>query len=276
MSRIAKNPIIIPEKTSVDISNDFLNIKGNHGEINFHIPVGFKVEKNENLISVKTEKESLKEDPKWGTLRANLANAVKGVSEGYSKKLEINGVGYRAQKEGSDVTLLIGYSHPVIVKPLEGIQLEVEGQNRVIVRGIDKEALVLRFHTDKRSKKVEQININQNALIHIYSQHDKLQLRFKSNLTLHINGELVDDAWEKSYGMSKICYQVGDTPGSAIESPDAYKYLPEVNNDGKDNFIVILAKIIEIEWLYLSCDGHQRAKFTHNKSNELEVTWLVP
>ena len=146
----------------------------------------------------------------------------------------------------------------------------------LVLRGVDRETRILRFHTDQRSKKIEQINFNPSGAIHIYSQQDKLQLRFKSNLTLHINGELVDDAWEKSYGMSKICYQVGDTPGSAIESPDAYKYLPEVNNDGKDNFIVILAKIIEIEWLYLSCDGHQRAKFTHNKSNDLEVTWLVP
>ncbi len=163
--------------------------------------------------------------------------------------------------------------HTPTLITLEG---DYAGARTLVLRGIDKEALVLRFHTDKRSKKVEQININHNALLHIYSQHDKLQLRFKTNLSLHANEPLVDNAWEKSYGMSKICYQVGDTPGSAIESPDAYKYLPEVNNDGKDNFIVILAKIIEIEWLYLSCDGHQRAKFTHNKSNELEVTWLVP
>ena len=107
MSRIAKNPITIPEKTSVDITNDILNIKGNHGEINFHIPIGFKVEKNENLISVKTKKESLKEDPKWGTLRANLANAVKGVSEGYSKKLELVGTGYRASVSGNVLKLLL-------------------------------------------------------------------------------------------------------------------------------------------------------------------------
>ena len=146
----------------------------------------------------------------------------------------------------------------------------------LVLRGVDKESKTLRFHTDKRSKKIEQINVNQNALIHIYSQHDKLQLRFRSNLSLHINESLVDEAWEKSYGMSKICYQVSDTPGSVIESPDGYKYSPEENDDGKDNFIVILAKIFEIEWLYLSCDGHRRAKFTHKKSNKLDVTWLVP
>ena len=146
----------------------------------------------------------------------------------------------------------------------------------LVLRGVDKTAQTLRFHTDKRSKKIEQINVNQDALVHIYSQHDKLQLRLKSVLSLHVSEPLVDEAWEKSYGMSKICYQVSDTPGSVIKKPDGYEYLPEVNHDGKDNFIVILAKIVEIEWLYLSCDGHRRAKFSHNRNNELEVTWLVP
>ena len=146
----------------------------------------------------------------------------------------------------------------------------------LVLRSANKETETLRFHTDQRSKKIEQINLNPNAEIHIYSQQEKLQLRFKSNLTLHDDGALVDDAWERSYGMSKICYQVDDIPGSVIESSDAYKYIPKENNDGKDNFIVILAKIIEIEWLYLSCEGHRRAKFTHNKNNQLKVSWLVP
>ena len=146
----------------------------------------------------------------------------------------------------------------------------------LVLRGADRETEILRFHTDKRSKKIEQINSNSNSIIHIYSQHEKLQLRFKSNLTLHANGSLVDDAWERSYGMSKICYQVSDTPGTVIKNQDGYEYAPKENHDGKDNFIVILAKIIEIEWLYLSSEGHHRAKFTRNKNNQLEVSWLVP
>ena len=76
--------------------------------------------------------------------------------------------------------------------------------------------------------------------------------------------------------MSKICYQVSDTPGTVIKNQDGYGYTPKENHDGKDNFIIILAKIIEIEWLYLSSEGHRRAKFTHNKNNQLEVSWLVP
>ena len=146
----------------------------------------------------------------------------------------------------------------------------------LVLRGVDRESETLRFHTDKRSKKTEQINSNPNSVIHIYSQNEKLQLRLKSNLTLHTYGLLVDDAWEKSYGMSKICYQVSDTPGTVIKNQDGYEYAPKENRDGKDNFIVILARITEIEWLYLSCEGHRRAKFTHNKDNKLKVSWLVP
>ena len=146
----------------------------------------------------------------------------------------------------------------------------------LVLRDTNKKTKTLRFHTDKRSKKIKQINSNPSAVIHAYSQQEKLQLRLKSNLTLHHDEALVDNAWEKSYGMSKICYQVDDIPGSLIESPNGYEYIPDKNHDGKDNFIVILAKIIEIEWLYLSCDGHHRATFTQDKSNQLKVSWLVP
>ena len=86
---------------------------------------------------------------------------------------------------------------------------------------------------------------------------------------------LVDEAWEKSYGMSKICYQVDESPGSQINIPDGYQFTPEKNHEGKDNFIVIIAKVIETEWLYLSCDGHRRAKFTYD-NEEFKVSWLVP
>jgi len=146
----------------------------------------------------------------------------------------------------------------------------------LVLRGVDREKRILRFHTDKRSKKIKQINSNPNSVIHIYSQNEKLQLRFKSNLTLHANGSLVDDAWEKSYGMSKICYQVSDSPGTVIKKQNGYGYTPKENHNGKDNFVVILAKVIEIEWLYLSSEGHRRSKFTYDTDNKLKVSWLVP
>ena len=141
MSRIAKSPIVIPEKTSVDISNDTLNIKGNHGEMNISIPIGFEVEKNENLINVKTKNESLKNDPKWGTLRAILANAVKGVSEGYSKKLELVGTGYRASISGNVLKLSLGYSHEINYNIPKEVKIECLKQNIIKIFSYDKEIL---------------------------------------------------------------------------------------------------------------------------------------
>ena len=153
---------------------------------------------------------------------------------------------------------------------------DIPSARTLVLRGVDREKKILRFHTDKRSKKIKQINSNPNSVIHIYSQHEKLQLRFKSNLTLHAEGSFVNDAWEKSYGMSRICYQVSDTPGSVINNQNEYEYTPKENHDGKDNFVVILAEIIEIEWLYLSCEGHRRAKFIYDTDNKLKLSWLVP
>ena len=109
----------------------------------------------------------------------------------------------------------------------------------LVLRGVDKIAQTLRFHTDKRSKKIEQINVNQNALVHIYSQHDKLQLRLKSDLSLHVSEPLVDEAWEKSYGMSKICYQVSDTPGSVIKKPDLHIVFKNIQSVNKFNLYTI-------------------------------------
>ena len=153
---------------------------------------------------------------------------------------------------------------------------DIPSARTLVLRGVDREKKILRFHTDKRSKKIKQINSNPNSVIHIYSQHEKLQLRFKSNLTLYTEGSFVNDAWEKSYGMSRICYQVSDTPGSVINNQNEYEYTPKENHDGKDNFVVILAEIIEIEWLYLSCEGHRRAKFTYDTDNKIKLSWLVP
>ena len=108
MSRIAKNPITIPEKTTVNISNNLFTIKGNHGEMCIEIPNGYKVEQNENLLKIGVKKEILKENPKWGTLRSLVANAVIGVSEGFSKKLELVGTGYKASISGNTLKLFLG------------------------------------------------------------------------------------------------------------------------------------------------------------------------
>ena len=141
MSRIAKNPITIPEKTTVNISNNLFTIKGNHGEMCIEIPNGYKVEQNENLLKIGVKKEILKENPKWGTLRSLVANAVIGVSEGFSKKLELVGTGYKASISGNTLKLFLGYSHEINYKIPEGIKIECQKPNNIKLFSHNKELL---------------------------------------------------------------------------------------------------------------------------------------
>ena len=138
MSRIAKNPITIPEKTTVNISNNLFTIKGNHGEMCIEIPNGYKVEQNENLLKIGVKKEILKENPKWGTLRSLVANAVIGVSEGFVKELEMIGVGYQATIQASCLKLQRGFSHDLYFDLPSGITINID-RNILTVAGIDKQ-----------------------------------------------------------------------------------------------------------------------------------------
>ena len=141
MSRIAKSQISIPEKTNIDITTGRFNAKGSFGEISVPIPHGFEVEKKENFLSIKTKKDFLKESPKWGTLRALVANAVKGVSEGFSKKLELVGTGYRASISGSDLKLSLGYSHEINYQIPKDIKIECPKPNIIKLFSHNKELL---------------------------------------------------------------------------------------------------------------------------------------
>lgn len=141
MSRIGKQPVAIPGGVEVTSQAGWLNVKGPKGELARSVPSGISVSLENDIAVVERPSESKQHKALHGLVRTLLNNMVLGVSQGFEKSLDLVGVGYRAQKEGTDVTLLIGYSHPVVIKPLKGIQLEVEGQNRVIVRGIDKETV---------------------------------------------------------------------------------------------------------------------------------------
>ena len=136
------------------------------------MPSDISVSLENGIAVVERPSESKQHKALHGLVRTLLNNMVLGVSEGFEKSLDLVGVGYRAQKEGSDVTLLIGYSHPVIVKPLEGIQLEVEGQNRVIVRGIDKEAV---GEMAARIRKVKKPNAYTGAGIRYTNERVRLK-----------------------------------------------------------------------------------------------------
>ena len=140
MSRVGRMPIAIPAGVSVDIAeNNKVTVKGPKGtlERRFAPEMEIKVEGAEVVISRPNDLKRMK--ALHGTTRAVLSNMVIGVSEGFERKLEVNGVGYRAAKQGKKLTLSLGYSHPVEMEDPEGVESTVEGQNIIIVKGIDKE-----------------------------------------------------------------------------------------------------------------------------------------
>ena len=139
MSRIGKNPVLIPEKVSVDIDGSNVTVKGPKGELKRLMPEGvsFKKEENQIFVTPSTSKRFSKE--RHGLCRTLVANMVQGVSEGFVKQLEIVGVGSRAQVKGKNLVVSAGYSHPVEIVPPDGITFKVESNTNVFVSGIDKE-----------------------------------------------------------------------------------------------------------------------------------------
>ena len=139
MSRIGKSPINVPEKVSVTLKGLSVTVKGPKGELSRTLPEGVSVSQVENAIVVSPTSEKRKSRERHGLCRSLLANMVQGVSEGYSRKLEIVGVGSRAQVKGKTLVVSAGYSHPVEVVPPEGITFSVANNINVTVSGADKE-----------------------------------------------------------------------------------------------------------------------------------------
>lgn len=138
MSRIGRKPILIPEGVEVKIEGQNIVTKGPKGELNFNLPQTIKIEIKENKISLFPLNKIKENSALWGTAGAILAANIKGVTEGYEKKLEIEGLGYKAQLEGQDLVLSVGFSHTIKVKAPEGIKFSVE-KNTITVSGIDKQ-----------------------------------------------------------------------------------------------------------------------------------------
>ena len=141
MSRIGKYPVLIPEKVSVDIDGLNVTVKGPKGELKRLMPDGISFDKRDNeiLISPSTNKRYSRQ--RHGLCRTLIFNMVQGVSQGFTKKLEIVGVGSRAQVKGKNLIVSAGYSHPVEMIPPDGITYKVENNTNVIVSGIDKEVV---------------------------------------------------------------------------------------------------------------------------------------
>ena len=137
MSRIGKKPIEIVQGVEVKITGQKVVVKGLKGELSFEVRPEIKVEVKEGKVFVTPQIETKKTNAFWGLTRALLQNMITGVTEGYEKKLEIEGVGYKANLEAEDLVLNIGFSHPVKIKRPEGIKFSVE-KNTITVSGIDK------------------------------------------------------------------------------------------------------------------------------------------
>jgi len=141
MSRIGKRPISIPGKVSITIDGSKVAVKGPKGELSRSLPAAVTVEQEGETLLVKRRDESRAARQLHGLSRTLVANMVEGVSQGFTRRLEIQGVGYRAQVQGRNLNLTVGYSHPVIIEPPPGVTLAVEGNTNVIVSGFDKEVV---------------------------------------------------------------------------------------------------------------------------------------
>ena len=153
MSRIGKKPVVIPEGVEVNIDKKTITVKGPKGTLTRTIHESIDVEFKDGEVLVK---EGRNTNHLEGLTRSLINNMVEGVTEGFEKKLEINGVGYRANKAGNDINLTLGFSHPVVFKVPEGIQVDIPSATEIIVKGIDKQ-LVGEVAANIRKLKVPEV-----------------------------------------------------------------------------------------------------------------------
>lgn len=150
MSRIGRLPIEVPQGVSVDIKGTHVRVKGPKGELEHTFPASMDITLDSGVISVKRPSDESTHRAMHGMTRAIINNMVIGVTDGFVKVLEINGVGYRGEMNGKNLVLNVGYSHPVEVEPPDGITFEVADRNRIVhVKGYDK-ALVGQVAADIR------------------------------------------------------------------------------------------------------------------------------
>ncbi|TLY50662.1 MAG: 50S ribosomal protein L6 [Gammaproteobacteria bacterium] len=137
MSRVAKQPITLPKGVDFKVADNAVTVKGPKGTLKLATPQGVGIDVQGSEIQLSTQNAG--ETKFAGTTRALLANMIKGVSEGYERKLELVGVGYRAALQGKDLNLSLGFSHPIVFKAPEGITITVPTQTEVLIAGADKQ-----------------------------------------------------------------------------------------------------------------------------------------
>jgi large subunit ribosomal protein L6 len=152
MSRIGRKPIAVPESVTVEIAPGRVAVKGPKGELEQRLDAEMKVEQENGTITVSRPTDRGEHRALHGLTRSLIANMVEGVLDGFEKRLEIQGVGYRAQLKGKTLEMALGYSHPVSIEPPAGIEFEVPQPTEVVVRGIDKQ-LVGQVAADIRKRR---------------------------------------------------------------------------------------------------------------------------
>ncbi|MBW6441682.1 50S ribosomal protein L6 [Patescibacteria group bacterium] len=156
MSRIGKKPIEIPQGVTVDITDNNVFVKGPKGEISFDFEKDVEVKKDGDIINVEMVGKSKNAPALWGLTRAMISNLIEGVTEGFEKKLELVGVGYRAkQVSPNEISMTLGFSHPVEFKSPEGVEIKVEDNTHITVLGIDKHLVGLTAANIRKIRKPE-------------------------------------------------------------------------------------------------------------------------
>ena len=139
MSRVANAPVELPKGVEFKQDGNLVTLKGSNGELSLELNSEVELKQEENVLTLQARSGSRFSTAIAGTMRALLANMAKGVSEGFERKLELKGVGYRAQAQGKSLNLSLGFSHPVVYEAPEGISIETPSQTEIIVKGADKQ-----------------------------------------------------------------------------------------------------------------------------------------
>ena len=141
MSRVAKNPITIPNTANITVDNTTVKVKGNKGELDFDLPSSVSIVINENIITVNYDETNQKSVALAGTTRSIVNNMIIGVTEGFEKKLELIGVGYRAKASGKLLELTLGFSHPIKYQLPDAVEVETPSQTEVVLKSHNKQIL---------------------------------------------------------------------------------------------------------------------------------------
>lgn len=193
--------------------------------------------------------------PFYDDLDASLAHALAMLGRGAKDRLEA--------------------SHTFTVAT---IGLDGTPQPRIVVnRGYNTESRAVRFHTDARSPKLDEIRADPRAAMHVYDAKAKIQLRMQVLATIHSDDVLSQAAWDATRDFSRICYRVMSAPGDPLDDPSTLGFTAgETVDEGVENFVAVTLAIQSLEWLYLASQGHRRARFVWDKKGQITRTWLVP